>query len=440
MTKPERSFAEIWNMNFGFLGIQFAFGLQLANMSAIFEVLGATPDRLPMLWLAAPLSGLIVQPIIGNMSDRTWTRLGRRRPYFLTGAILSAAMLLLMPSSSAIWMAAAALWVLDASINISMEPFRAFVADLLPEGQRTRGFAMQSIFIGFGAVVASALPWLLSNVFHVGQGATAAHTIATPVRLSFYIGAAAFLFAVLWTVVTTGELPPTNLEEFRAQQSKHGGFAQVFREIVLAWRDMPQTMLRLGIVQLLTFLGLFCMWLYFNVAVAHNIFGATDSTSAAYRQGVEWAGLCSAAYNAVCFAFSFSLPWLARRLGRKYTHTLCLLCGAAGLLSTVLIHNRYALIGSMVGVGIAWASTLSMPYAMLSAVLPSHRLGVYMGIFNFFVVVPEIVSALTFGPFVLHVLHNDRMLAVACGGICMLAAAGCMYLVRDPQTLSVMDI
>ena len=439
MQKPPRSFLQIWNMSFGFLGIQFAFGLQLSNMSAIFEVLGATADRLPMLWLAAPLSGLIIQPIIGNMSDRTWTRLGRRRPYFLLGAVLSSAMLLLLPSSSAIWMAALALWVLDASINVSMEPFRAFVADLLPEGQRTLGFAMQSIFIGLGAVIASALPWLLAHVFHVGEGSVQPHTIALPVRLSFYVGAAAFMGAVLWTVVTTKEIPPANLEAFREEQKRHG-ISHLFQEIAQAWRYMPDNMLRLGFVQLLTFLGLFCMWLYFSVAVAHNIFGASDASSAAYREGVEWGGLCSAAYNAVCFVFSFSLPWLARKLGRKHTHTLCLLCGAAGLMSTMLMHSKYMLLLSMVGVGIAWASTLSMPYAILAAILPPHRIGVYMGIFNFFVVVPEILSALVFGYIVLHVLHNNRMMAVACGGVCMLLAAVFMQRVTDPQTVSVMDV
>ncbi len=439
MQRPPRSFLQIWNMNFGFLGIQFAFGLQMANMSAIFEVLGASPDRLPMLWLAAPLSGLIIQPIIGNMSDRTWTRLGRRRPYFLAGAILSAAMLLLMPSSSSLWMAALALWVLDASINISMEPFRAFVADLLPEGQRTLGFAMQSIFIGLGAVIASALPYLLTHAFHVGQGSGASHTIATPVRLSYYTGAVAFLVAVLWTVVTTGENPPENLEALRHEARQHGVF-HIFREIADAWKYMPENMLRLGIVQLLAYLGFFCLWLYFTVGVAHNIFGATSADSPTFREGVEWGGLCGAFYNAVCFVFSFSLPWLARRFGRKHTHTLCLVCGAAGLMSTVLMHNKYMLLFSMVGVGIAWAGTLSMPYAILAAIVPSHRTGVYMGLFNFFVVVPQILSALVFGYIVLHVLHNNRMLAVACGGACMLLAAVLMQRVTDPQTLSVMDV
>lgn len=426
-------------MSFGFLGIQFGWALQLANMSAIYEVLGATPDRLPILWLAAPLSGLIIQPLIGNASDRTWGPLGRRRPYFLVGAILSSAMLVLMPSCTNLWMAAAALWILDSSINVSMEPFRAFVADLLPEGQRTSGFAMQSLFIGLGAVVASALPWLLSNVLHVAQG-TAAHTVAIPVRLSFYVGAAAFLGAVLWTVFTTKEYPPEDLAAFRLAQKQHTGLAATVREVLEAWRTMPQTMLRLGIVQLMTFLGLFCMWLYFSVFVAHNIFGATSPDSPAYHAGIEWGGICSAAYNAVCFGFSFLLPSLTRRLGRKVTHTVCLLCGGAGLLSVLFIHSKQGLLLSMVGVGIAWASTLSLPYAMLSAVLPPRQIGIYMGIFNFFVVLPEILASLLFGTVMNLFFHNNRMVAVAAGGVCMLIAAALMLRVEDPQTLSVASV
>jgi len=440
MQKPRRNFWQIWNMSFGFLGIQFGWALQLANMSAIYEVLGATPDRLPILWLAAPLSGLIIQPLIGNASDRTWGPLGRRRPYFLVGAILSSAMLVVMPSCSTLWMAAGALWILDSSINVSMEPFRAFVADLLPEGQRTSGFAMQSLFIGLGAVVASALPWLLSNVFHVSQGNGGAHTIPMPVRLSFYFGAAAFLTAVLWTVITTKEYPPENLEEFRAAQKKHSGLAQTLREVVHAWSEMPPTMAKLGIVQLLTFLGLFCMWLFFGVAVAHNIFGAESADSPAYRAGIEWGGICSAAYNAVCFVFSFALPKLARKFGRKRTHMFCLLCGAIGLMAVILMHSKYMLLFSMVGVGIAWASTLSMPYAILAAILPTNRIGVYMGIFNFFVVVPEILAALFFGFIMVHFLHNNRMLAVVAGGVCMFIAALLMQRVEDPLTISVMDV
>ncbi len=433
--KPERSFWQIWNMSFGFLGIQFGWGLQMANMSAIYEYLGARADQIPILWLAAPLTGMIIQPIIGQASDRTWGRLGRRRPYFLTGAILSSLMLLFMPNASALWMAAGMLWILDASINVSMEPFRAFVADILPEGQRTSGFAMQSLFIGLGAVVASALPWLLTNVFHMQQAAGDLRAIPTVTRLSFYIGAAAFFGAVLWTIVTTKEYPPEDLDAFRKAKPRSTG-----AEIMTAIREMPATMRRLGPVQLCTWLGLFCMWLYFPVAVAHNIFGADNTSSPQYQAGVQWGGNCFAVYSLVCFAFSFALPGLARKLGRKNTHTLCLLCGALGLMSVMIIHNKYALLLTMVGVGIAWASTLSMPYAILAASLPPERTGVYMGIFNFFIVTPEILASVFFGWIMIHLLNNNRIYAVVAGGGFMLIAAGLMQRVRDPRTLSVQGV
>jgi len=438
--KPERSFWQIWNMSFGFFGIQFGWGLQMANLSAIYEYLGARADQLPILWLAAPLTGLLIQPIIGHASDRTWGRLGRRRPYFLTGAILSSLMLVFMPNCSALWMAAGMLWILDASINVSMEPFRAFVADILPEGQRTAGFAMQSLFIGAGAVIASALPYLLTNVFHMQQAAGDTRVVPTTVRLSFYIGAATFLSAVLWTIVTTKEYPPEDLEAFRRAKLQKAGLAANAKEILAAIAEMPDTMRKLGPVQLCTWLGLFCMWLYFPVAVAHNVFGANDPSSPLYKDGVEWGGVCFAVYSAVCFAFSFVLPGLAKRLGRKYTHSICLLCGGVSLMSVVLIHNKYVLLLTMVGVGIAWASTLSMPYALLAASLPSERTGVYMGIFNFFVVTPEILASLFFGWIMIHLLNNNRIYAIIAGGIFMLIAAILMQRVHDPRTLSVQDV
>jgi maltose/moltooligosaccharide transporter len=438
--KPPRSFWQIWNMSFGFLGIQFGWGLQMANMSAIYEYLGARADQIPILWLAAPLTGLLVQPIIGNASDHTWGPLGRRRPYFLVGAILASLMLLFMPNCSTLWMAAGMLWILDASINISMEPFRAFVADILPEGQRTAGFAMQSLFIGLGAVIASALPWLLTNVFHVQQVAGDTRAVPTTVRLSFYIGAAAYIGAVLWTIVSTPEYPPEDMEAFREAKAAKVGVAANAKDILRAVAEMPETMRRLGPVQLFTWLGLFCMWLYFPVAVAHNVFGANDPNSPTYKAGVEWGGICFAAYSAVCFAFSFAMPKLARTLGRKNTHTLCLLCGAVGLTSVAFMHNKYLLLLTMLGIGIAWASTLSMPYAVLAASLPPERTGVYMGIFNFFVVTPEILASLFFGWIMTHFLHNNRIYAIIAGGIFLLIAAALMRRVNDPQTLSVQDV
>ncbi len=428
--KPSRSFWQIWNMSFGFLGIQFGWGLQMANMSAIYEYLGARADQIPILWLAAPLTGLIVQPIIGHASDRTWGFLGRRRPYFLAGALLSSCALILMPRSSTLWMAAGLLWVLDASINISMEPFRAFVADLLPEKQRTQGFAMQSLFIGLGAVVASALPWALTNLFHITSTA-APGAIPTTVRLSFYIGAGAFLGAVLWTIFTTPETPPDDLDEFRRRKKQSAGLFGNTREIFASIREMPGTMRQLAPVQLLTWLGLFCMWLYFPVAVARNVFGAPDQNSPLYSAGIEWAGICFGAYSLVCFAFSFVLPSLVEKVGRRNTHSLCLLCGALGLIGVVVIHNKYVLLLTMLGVGIAWASTLAIPYAVLAGSIPAQRTGVYMGIFNFFIVIPEILASLFFGWIMNHLLHNNRIAAVVAGGVFMLAAAALMLRVSD---------
>ena len=425
------NFWQIWNMSFGFLGIQFGWGLQMANMSAIYEYLGAHAHQIPILWLAAPLTGLIVQPIIGHMSDRTWGRLGRRRPYFLAGAILSSIALIAMPNSSALWMAAGLLWILDASINISMEPFRAFVADLLPEEQRTRGFAMQSLFIGLGAVVASALPWMLRNWLRLDDG-SAAGAIPMTVKLSFYAGAAAFFGAVLWTIVSTKEYPPPDMDEFQRMKRSGSGPLANASEIFRSIGGMPRTMKQLAWVQVATWLGLFCMWLYFPVAVARNVFGAPDETSPVYTDGVAWAGLCFAMYSAVCFVFSFALPGIARRLGRKLTHGLCMLCGAAGLLSVAVIHSKYLLLVSMTGVGIAWASTLAMPYAVLAGSLPPAKTGVYMGIFNFFIVLPEIAASLGFGWVMANVLGNNRLAAVVAGGVFLATAAVLMQRVEDP--------
>jgi maltose/moltooligosaccharide transporter len=428
MKKPRLGFWQIWNMSFGFLGIQFGWGLQMANMSPIYAKLGANPDEIPMLWLAAPMTGLIVQPIIGSMSDRTWNRLGRRRPYFLVGAILSTLALFLMPNSSALWMAAGLLWILDACINISMEPFRAFVADKLPEEQRTAGFVMQSFFIGVGASVASALPWLFNQLGVTGATASG---IPLTVKYSFYLGAVAFLGAVLWTVVTTDEYPPEDLEAFRREKRESASLGHRVSEITSAIRQMPTTMKQLAVVQVFTWLGLFCMWLFFGLAVAKHVFGASDPQSELFNRGVEWGGLAFTVYSVVCFAVSFALPPLARATSRKFVHTLALLCGAVGLISVYFIHDKNLLLLSMVGVGIAWASILSMPYAILSGSLPPARMGVYMGIFNFFIVLPEITAALTFRPIVKYVFGNSEVAVVVMGGVFLAIAALLVQLVRD---------
>jgi maltose/moltooligosaccharide transporter len=437
MDKPLRSLAQLVNMSLGFLGIQFGWGLQMANMSPIYEYLGARADQLAYLWLAAPITGLLVQPIIGHASDRTWGFLGRRRPYFLTGAILSSVALILMPRSSALWMAAGLLWILDASINISMEPFRAFVADLLPGSQRTRGFAMQSFFIGLGAVFASAMPYILTHWFHISDTAGASSAIPYTVRLSFYLGAAVFFGAVLYTILTTREYPPDDLEEFKRKKKSSQGLAAFIAEILDAIAKMPRTMRQLAPVQFCTWLGLFCMWLYFGVAIARSVFGATSPQSAGYSDGVKWGGLCFAVYSGVTFVFAMVLPRIADSLGRKLTHVVCLACGGIGLLSVAIIHNQWMLFGPMIGAGIAWASILSMPYAVLVGSLPPTRFGVYMGVFNAFIVIPEIIAGACFNRVVNFMIPrlpasiDVRLAVVMIGGVALLLAALLMLRVEE---------
>ena len=438
---PQRplSLPAIWNMSFGFLGIQFGWGLQMANMSPIYKYLGAADDQISRLWLAAPLTGFIVQPIIGAMRDRTWGPLGRRRPYFLVGAILSSLALLLMPNAGSLagwlmphlpkfYMAAGLLWILDASINVSMEPFRAFVADKLPEEQRGMGFAMQSFFIGVGAVVAGMLPYLLRNWFHVSSEADGANALPTNVKISFYLGSAAFLGAVLWTVFSTKENPPENMEEFRRKKAETRGIAYLLKEIPDALAQMPVTMRRLAVVQFFTWLGLFCMWLHFSNAVP-VIFGSSDSTTDLFKRGAEWAGVCYALKDGVTFLAAFALMAAARTMDRRLVHGVCLVLGGIGLLAVGFIHGeeqKYLLLGALALGGVAWASILSMPYAILAGALPAERMGVYMGIFNFFIVLPEILAALFFGDLVKNFLGGNLVHAVMAGGVCLFIAAAAL--------------
>jgi maltose/moltooligosaccharide transporter len=428
MNKPRLSFWQIWNMSFGFLGIQFGWGLQLANMSPIYKYLHAEESSLPYLWLAGPITGLIIQPIIGSMSDRTWNRLGRRRPYFLVGAILASTALFFMPDSSAVWMAAGLLWILDASINITMEPFRAFVADKLPEEQRTLGFVMQSFFIGIGQTLANALPYLFSMLGVVGVMASG---IPLSVEYSFKIGAIVFLAAVLWTVITTKEYPPEDLEAFERMRREHKGCLQGFAEIFSSVAEMPSTMKQLAVVQFFTWFALPCMWQFFGIAVARHVFGAPNETSPLFPEGTEWGGLCFAVYNVVCFIVAFMLPGWAKRTSRKTVHMIALICGGIGLMSVYFITNKWMLFASMAGVGIAWASILSMPYVMLSTAVPPARMGVYMGVFNLFIVIPQIVMSLIVPRIYQNVLAGDPRNAVVLGGISLLIAAATVLGVRD---------
>jgi maltose/moltooligosaccharide transporter len=427
--KPRLSFWQIWNMSFGFFGIQFGWGLQMGNMSSIYEYLGANEHQLPLLWLAAPLTGLIVQPIIGAMSDRTWHPFwGRRRPYFLIGAILSSIALFFMPQSGTLWMAAGLLWLLDASVNISMEPFRAFVADLLPETQRTVGFAMQSVFIGAGAVIASKLPGWLRDHGGVSAVTGAGQAIPQTVHVAFTVGAVVFLLAVLWTVFTTREYPPDPDETPR----RHSGVA----EIIEALAAMPGRMKQLALVQFFTWMGLFCMWIFFSVAVARNILGATDTESQLYKDGIDLANNCFAVYNLVAFLAAMAFLWLGRVCSAKRIHFVSLLLGGAGLTATGFVKDPGVLQWvCFSGIGIAWASILSMPYAMLSSALPANRMGVYMGIFNFFIVIPQILVAIVLSRLMEHFDGFSRLSAVVAGGVCLLIAAGFTLLVKDePRT------
>ncbi len=421
-------------MSFGFFGIQFGWGLQMGNMSSIYEYLGAKESELPLLWLAAPLTGLIVQPIIGVMSDRTWhPLLGRRRPYFLIGAVIASLALLVMPHSGALWMAAGLLWILDASVNVSMEPFRAFVADLLPEQQRTVGFAMQSVFIGAGAVIASKLPGWLRDYGGVSAETGVGQPIPQTVHVAFTVGAIVFFLAVLWTVLTTKEHPPA------PDEPKHelSGAA----EIIDALKKMPTRMKQLAMVQFFTWMGLFCMWIFFSVAVARNIMGATDTASKLYKDGIDLANNCFAVYNLVAFFAAMALLWVGRHFPAKWIHFFSLLAGGLGLASIGFVKNPLILQWvCFSGIGIAWASILSMPYAMLSSALPANRMGVYMGIFNFFIVIPQILVAIVLSRVMEHFEGVNRLTAVVIGGVCMLIAAGFTLLVKDDSRKSPADL
>jgi maltose/moltooligosaccharide transporter len=498
-TKPGLRFWQIWNMSFGFLGIQFGFALQNANVSRIFETLGASIENIPVLWIAAPVTGLIIQPIIGHMSDYTWNRLGRRRPYFLTGAILASLALLAMPNSPVLWVAAGMLWIMDASINVSMEPFRAFVGDMLNSDQRTRGFAMQSFFIGTGAVIASALPYIMTRWFNVPNTA-AEGMIPMSVKLSFYLGSLVFFCAVLWTVISTKEYSPEQLKAFSDSEKTNGATTGeevkdaaiipfkrflgpgiwwfsggILLTLVIFWlrweaelyilslglvtfglilfltanlvragrKDnglvivindlmvMPKTMAQLAVVQFFSWFALFAMWIYTTSAVTSHIFGTGDTTSVQYNEGANWVGVMFAVYNGFAAAVAFLLPVIARKTNRRITHMISLIIGGIGLISIFFISNKFLLIISMLGVGLAWASILSMPYAILTGSLPVNKMGTYMGIFNFFIVIPQILAASLLGFFTKNLFAGEAVYTLILGGCSMLVAAVLVLFVRD---------
>jgi maltose/moltooligosaccharide transporter len=440
--KHRLTFKQIVNMSFGFFGIQFGFALQNANVSRIFQTLGADIDKIGFLWIAAPLTGLLVQPIIGYMSDRTWHRKwGRRRPFFFVGAVLASIALFLMPQSTMLWMAAVLLWVLDASINISMEPFRAFVGDKLISEQRTTGFATQTFFIGLGAVIASLLPYIFTNVFNISNTAPAGQ-IGDSVKYSFYIGAVVFFLSVLWTVITSDELPPENIQEWKQEKAQSQGLIVAIKEITKGIFSMPKTMAQLAVVQFFTWVVFYCMWLYSTPAIAQNAYGTIDATSKAYQDAGDWVGVMFTVYSAISAIAAFLLPLLAKKIGRKYTHLVCLIIGGVGLFALVFIKAPNILLLPMIAVGIAWASTLTMPYAILAGALPSAKMGFYMGVFNFFIVIPQLVASFVMGFVIKDIFHEQAIYALVIGGICM-AIGGIMNLIvvdKDERIPKVMKM
>ncbi len=497
--KPTLSFWQVWNMSFGFLGIQFGFALQNANVSRIFQTLGGDIDRLAVYWLAAPVTGLIIQPIIGYYSDKTWGKFGRRRPFFLAGAILASISLLVMPNSSILWIAVGTLWIMDASINISMEPFRAFVGDNLPSEQRTQGFAMQSFFIGTGAVVASVLPYVMAEWLGISNIAAEGEKLPPSVKFAFYIGGVIFFLAVLWTVIKSKEYSPKEMDEFEKESIASnssikinakssfeligllvrngflflvvglvfcyfifsnelekelyiiGGGLAVFGIILLvAWSmvklnriknglveivtdmlNMPKTMKQLAIVQFFSWFALFSMWIYTTSAVTSHVYNTTDTASEVYNQGANWVGVLFGVYNGFAAVVAFLLPVLAKKTNRKITHSISLVFGGVGLILIYFINDPVWLILPMLGIGLAWASILSMPYAILTGSLPAKKMGTYMGIFNFFIVIPQILAASILGFFMRHFFDNQAIFALIAGGISMLVAALTVFFVND---------
>jgi maltose/moltooligosaccharide transporter len=498
MKKPRLSFWQIWNMSFGFLGIQFGFALQNGNVSRIFQTLGAEIDAIPILWIAAPVTGLIIQPIIGHMSDNTWTRLGRRRPFFLVGAILASIALVIMPNSPYLWFAAGMLWIMDASINVSMEPFRAFVGDMMPDDQRTIGFTMQSFFIGIGAFVASWLPYILTNWFNISNTAPEGQ-IPDTVKLSFYLGGAVFLLAVGWTVFRSREYSPEELAAFEEERSGEqqsiladkvqpaplstylrrgilwtvvglilafpvyffkleeelyvlaGGLflfgilqlvtsafvarSRVQNGLVSIITDlyrMPPTMAQLAVVQFFSWFALFSMWIYMTSGVTDHLYGTIDPRSDLYGEGANLVSGMMGWYNLFAAGFGLVvLPFLAKVFNRKITHSIALVVGGIGLASIYFLGDPKHMIWSMVGVGMAWASILAMPYAILTGALPAKKMGVYMGIFNFFIVIPQIVAASILGFMVKSLFDSHSIYALLVGGASLVLAAVLVVFVKD---------
>ncbi|MBP6796046.1 MAG: MFS transporter [Saprospiraceae bacterium] len=442
MKKPLLSRAAIWNMSVGFLGIQAGFALQNANASRILQTLGADTHQLGWFWLVAPITGMLVQPLIGHYSDKTWTTMGRRKPYFLAGAIMASIGLMLMPNAGlftaflpALWVGAGMLMIMDASFNVAMEPFRALVADKLSTDQRTAGFAIQTVLIGLGAVIGSWLPTILVDWFGV-SGTSPAGSVPDNVIYAFVTGALILLGAILWTIFTTTEYSPDEVAKF--EDSEHhdeisGG--NVITSILSDFGKMPKTMLQLGLVQFCSWFALFGMWVYSTPAIAEHVYGLApnDTTSPLYQEAGNKVGYIFGIYNLVSAIYAFLLPSIAAKIGRKYTHALSLVAGGYGLISIYFIGNPDHLVYSMIGVGIAWASILAMPYAMLAGSIPAHKMGIYMGIFNFFITIPQITNGVIGGPLLKGVYGSHSIYAIVVAGGLMILGAVAATFVKDPD-------
>ena len=447
--KPALSLRQIANMSFGFFGIQIGFALQNGNVSRIFQTLGADIDTLPLLWLAGPVTGLVVQPVIGYFSDRTWGPFGRRRPYLLAGAILTTLALFIMPNAPALWIAAGTLWILDASLNITMEPFRALVGDMLPSRQRPLGFSMQTAFIGAGAVMASLAPYVF-NAFGVSNAASPGH-IPPNVHLAFYVGGLFLLCAVLWTVFRTKEYPPDRLGNFDTNEvnvSLTDGAVErtdrtarnFFSDILGDFAAMPDVMKQLALVQFFSWVGLFIMWVYTTPAVALRAWATTDPASAAYQTAGDWVGVMFALQNGIAAIYAFAIVALAHRVGTRRLHAFNLIMGALGFIGYLIFGSRMGLLLPMIGLGMAWGSILALPYSILSDALPPRKMGIYMGIFNFFIVLPQIFVGGTMGP-VLRALEGTLvpmaggapLLAILFGAASLTLAAFAMGFVNTPR-------
>lgn len=446
MEKRKLRFSQIWNMSFGFLGIQMGFALQNANASRILQIFGADVHELSWFWIIAPLMGLIVQPIVGHYSDKTWGFFGRRKPYFLVGAILASVGLILMPQADmfiaflpALWVGAGFLMIMDASFNIAMEPFRALVGDNLRTDQRTLGFSVQTALIGFGAVVGSWLPYVLKNYFGVSNE-TSAGSVPANLIWSFILGAAFLIISILVTVITTKEYSPEELDSFEDEQAhskvlvkdgekEKSSLLDIFDD----FKKMPTTMRQLSWVQFFSWFGLFGMWVFAVPAIAQHIYGLphTDSSSTTYQNAGDWVGILFGVYNLISAIYAFTLPYIAKKIGRKRTHSISLVIGGLGLISIYIMPNENWLIVSMIGIGIAWASILAMPYAILAGSISPKKMGVYMGIFNFFIVIPQIINALIGGPLVKYAYNNEAIFALMISGVSFLIAAALVYKVKD---------